>query len=434
MGGLFILALLALVAGVGIVALIETEPGYLLIAYGGYTVETSFWVGILLIATVVLLLYTLLRFLARLISSPGAVLNWAGERRLRQSARLTTRGLISFVEGNWGRSRKQLLRGARYSESPLLNYLLAARASYRLQEPEAMGRYLAQAAGSDLEAGVAVELTQAELHLQAKQYQSALDSLVQARQSVGKHPYVLDLMCRAYDGMGEIEAMAGLLPDMRKHRVAGPIELDDLEARIHHDLLEKAAVAGDGALVRARWKKYPARLKEDESSLVHYFESLLACEETAAVEKEIVRRVKKNWQPGLVNLYGRIPREGAQKQMAVAEGWLKNHSNDAELLLCLGRLAMAERQWVKARDYLERSQAAEPREETCLELGRLLNAVGEHAAAAMAFSAGTALRQKPLPELPQPDDIVPGSHRLEDAAGEDGSAGDEQDAERAPTT
>ncbi|MDP5070378.1 MAG: hypothetical protein NWQ45_05715, partial [Congregibacter sp.] len=68
MAGLFLIALLALVAGVGVVALIETEPGYLLIAYGGYTVETSFWVGILLIATAVLLLYVSLRFLHRLIT------------------------------------------------------------------------------------------------------------------------------------------------------------------------------------------------------------------------------------------------------------------------------------------------------------------------------------------------------------------------------
>ncbi|MEL7047339.1 MAG: heme biosynthesis HemY N-terminal domain-containing protein, partial [Pseudomonadota bacterium] len=67
--------------------MIETEPGYLLIAYGGYTVETSFWVGIVVIATVVLLLYTLLRFLHRLLTSPADVLTWAGTRRSQQSAR-----------------------------------------------------------------------------------------------------------------------------------------------------------------------------------------------------------------------------------------------------------------------------------------------------------------------------------------------------------
>jgi HemY protein len=224
---------------------------------------------------------------------------------------------------------------------------------------------------------------------------------------------VLHLLCKAYDGLGDIEAMAGLMPELRKHRVAGPIELDDLEARIHHDLIEQAAVTGDVALLQARWKKYPARLRDQESAQLHYLNSLLSCDEALAVEKEIVRQLKKHWRPALVNLYGRIPRESAQKQMLTAEGWLKQHADDAEVLLCLGRLAMVEREWVKARDYLERSHALAPTEEACLELGRLLTAVGDHAAAATAFRIGTDLRSAPLPELPQPDDVVPETHRLE---------------------
>ena len=414
MGGFFVIALLALLAGVGIVALIETEPGYLLIAYGGYTVETSFWVGIVLIGGTVLALYTLLRFLHRLIRSPRSVLNWAGERRLRQSARLTSRGLINFQEGNWAKSRKQLLRGARYGESPLMNYLLAARASYQLGEPEAMGRYLTQAAESDLEAGIAVDLTQAELQLQAKNYEAAVATLSTAKESVGKYPQVLPLLSRAYQGLGDVEAMADLIPAMRKHKAMGPVELDDLEAQIYHDLLEKAAVRGNTDAVNAVWKRYPARLKELDEIQLSHLQALLDCDETAAVEKEIVKRLKKSWQPALVRMYGAIPREGAQKQLATAEGWLKQHDKDADLLLCLGRLAMAERQWSKARDYLERSHGIYASEEACLELGRLLNAVGEHAAAAAAFRAGTELRSSPLPTLPQPDDVVPDTHRLEE--------------------
>lgn len=412
MGRLFLVALLALLAGVGIVALIETEPGYLLIAYGGYTVETSFWVGILLIAAVVLSLYALLRFLSRLFSSPASVLSWAGGRRLRQSGRLTSRGLVSFVEGNWVRARKQLVRGAKHSEAPLLNYLMAARASQRLQEPEAMRRYLQQAAESDLDAAMAVDLTRAEMQVQVGEYESALKTLERARQNPGKQPYALHLLFKVHDGLGDIEAMAALLPELRRHRVAGPLELDRLEARVQHDLLEQAAVTGDAALLQARWKKYPARLKEEEAVQLHYLEALLACDEVVQVEKEIVRRLKKEWRPALVRLYGRVPRQSAQKQLAVAEGWLRNHPDDPELLLCLGRLAMVERQWVKAREYLEKSHTILASEEACLELGRLLTAVGEHAAAASAFRAGAGLRSDPLPELPQPDDFVPESRRL----------------------
>ena len=414
MSRLFVIALLALLAGVGFVALIETEPGYLLIAYGGYTIESSFWVGIVLIATALLLLYTGLRFVARLLGSPGRIMHWAGARRLRQAARLSTRGVINFTQGNWSRARRQLLRGARFGESPLLNYLLAARASYRLGEPEAMRRYLTQAAGSERAARIAVDLTQAELQLHARQYEQALATLKRAQKNRGKHPFVLHLLCQAYQGLGDLEAMAALLPELRKRRVAGAAELDELEARVYRDLLEKAAVKGDAANLQALWKTYPTRLQGEEAVQFHYLEALLACDEIAVLEKEIVKRLKKQWQPRLLGLYGRIPRQGAQKQMAVAEGWLKERAKDPDLLLCIARLAMAERQWGKAREYLERSQAARPSEEVCLELGRLLMAAGEHTAAAAAFHSGAALRREPLPELPRPDDIVPATHRLEE--------------------
>jgi HemY protein len=419
MGRLLILALLALLAGVGIVALIETEPGYLLIAYGGYTVETSFWVGIVLIATVVLLLYTLVRFLHRLATSPSSVLNWAGARRLRQSARLTNRGAVSFVEGNWAKARKQLVRGARYSEAPLMNYLAAARASHRLQENDAMRRYLIQAAESDIEAGIAVDITQAELQIESRQYEQALASLEKARADIGRHPYALQLLCRVYDGLGDIEAMAALLPDLRRYRVDGPVELDELETRVYRDLLEKAAVTGDADRLRALWKRYPVRLRDTEGEQLRYLEALLECDEVETVEKEIARRLKKQWHVAFVDLYGRIPRKSASKQLAVAEGWLKRHPDDATLFLCLGRLAMVEREWSKARDYLERSHAQRPSEEVCLELGRLLTAVGDHAAAAAVFRTGVSLRSVPLPNLPQPDDVVPEDRRLAGADADD---------------
>ncbi len=183
---------------------------------------------------------------------------------------------------------------------------------------------------------------------------------------------------------------------------------------MYEGLLERASVRGNAEELKQLWKHYPARLRDTDEVQVQYLAALLACDEGPAVEKEIVRRLKKQWQPALVDLYGRIPRTSASKPLSIAEGWLKQHPDDPVLLLCLGRLAMVERAWAKARDYLERSHAQMPSEEVCLELGRLLTAVGEHAAAAAVFRVGTELRTRPLPDLPQPDDVVPESMRLED--------------------
>jgi hypothetical protein len=43
------------------------------------------------------------------------------------------------------------------------------------------------------------------------------------------------------------------------------------------------------------------------------------------------------------------------RQLQTAEGWLKDHPQDASLLLTLGRLSLQNRLWGKARDYLESS-------------------------------------------------------------------------------
>lgn len=198
---LFALLLIALLLGVGIVAVIETDPGYILVAYGNYTVETSLWVGIVLLAVFTLLIYLTLRLVRRLLGGQQSLVSWIGGRRVRASSRLTTRGLISFIEGNWTRARRQLLRGAKNSEAPLVNYLMAARSSYRLNEPDKMREYLGAAEDAESEAGIAVELTQAELRLHSGQFEQALATLVRARRNAGRHPYVLDLLHRAYYGL-----------------------------------------------------------------------------------------------------------------------------------------------------------------------------------------------------------------------------------------
>ena len=74
---LFAIALVALLLGVGIVAIIETDPGYLLMAYGNYTLEASLWVGALLLLLSVLVVFLLLRLVYQVSS---------GQRRLESNS------------------------------------------------------------------------------------------------------------------------------------------------------------------------------------------------------------------------------------------------------------------------------------------------------------------------------------------------------------
>lgn len=410
---LFLLLLVALLLGVAVVAVIETDPGYVLVAYGNYTVETSLWVGLLILVVFTLLIYAVVRLIRRLVGGQNSLSNWLGSRRSRASSRLTTRGLISFIEGNWQRARKQLLRGARNSEAPLVNYLMAARASYRLNEPEEMREYLGAAEEAEAEAGIAVELTQAELKLHARQYEQALATLVRARRNAGRHPYVLDLLHRAYYGLKDWEQLAQLLPELKKYKVLDNDAAAALEREIYTSLLATAARAGDdGDALRAAWQRMPGHLKQDESILADYVALLVASGQHAAAEKVINRALKQRWDSNLVRQYGFIESEHPARQLAQAESWLSAHTEDSQLLLCLGRLAAREKLWGKARDYFESAYRLEATPEVCAELGRLLVALGEPKVAAAYYREGLQASQAGLPELPMPEATVPPARRL----------------------
>ena len=119
---LFAITLIALLMGVGVVAIIETDPGYVLVSYGYYTLETSLWVGLFLLFLLVLVVYWTLRLVYRLLGGQRTFMSWLGNRKSQLAQRHSTRGVIHYVEGNLDRARRQLERGLDSNEAPLVNY------------------------------------------------------------------------------------------------------------------------------------------------------------------------------------------------------------------------------------------------------------------------------------------------------------------------
>jgi HemY protein len=90
------------------------------------------------------------------------------------------------------------------------------------------------------------------------------------------------------------------------------------------------------------------------------------------------------------------------KQLQTAESWLKNHTDDAGLLLTLGRLCLQSSLWGKARDYLESSLRLQRNPEACAELARLLAQLGETDRSNQLFQEGLGLLDERLLARPLP--------------------------------
>jgi HemY protein len=59
-------------------------------------------------------------------------------------------------------------------------------------------------------------------------------------------------------------------------------------------------------------------------------------------------------------LYAEVPSEKPLAQIERAEDWLREHPDDASLLLALGKLCAAEKLWGKAQSYIEGPRRLRP--------------------------------------------------------------------------
>ncbi len=312
-----------------------------------------------------------------------------------------TKGMIAVAEGNLARGEKMLGRAASTSDSPLFNYLQAARAAHLQGRDERRDEWLRLAFQETPEAANAVLLTQAEFQLDRDQYEQALATLRRLEEDSKNHVHALALMGRLYFKLEDWTALGELLPRLRKNTQIKPEVLEKWTIRVHREALDKAADAEELGLI---WKKIARGLKTDITLLEAYYNGLMRAGLNDRAEKELAASLKSNWRGPLVRLFGLVEATDTTKQLKRAEGWLKSHGEDPDLLLAAARLCLRNELWGKARSYLETVISMRPTPEAYQEYGALLAQMGEANAAADAYRDGLGMvAAKPLPAIPHID-------------------------------
>lgn len=369
--------LLLLLIGAAVALELRQDPGYILMGYGPWTVEMSLALFVLLLLATFVALYFSLRLWITVLNVPQLIRDWYQRRNWNKASVALADGLVAHAEGDWGKAEKTLIAHARISQTPVLNYLAAARAAHAQGADDRRDRYLQLAQESAPRADIAVELTQAELQVEKGQYEQALATLQHLRQLAPKHVYVLKLLVRLYRQHQDWEEVLQLLPVLRSRQVLTADELRQLERSAYVHLLTQAARDKDPVKVQNLWARVPKALRWDEKVLSVYASQMLALNEGALVEPLLRTALERRWSDHLVYLYGMIVEPNSARRLAHAEGWLKDRTRNAALLLTLGRLCMRQRLWGKARAYLEASVANGALAESYHTLAQLLEQMGE---------------------------------------------------------
>lgn len=370
------------------------DPGYVVINFRGYVIEMS----VPVLAGFAFAFVLAVWLIRKLIVAPRRLGEAAGRYRSARSGQKLTKGMIAVAEGNFSRGEKMLGRAASTSDSPLFNYLQAARAAHLQGRDDRRDEWLRLAYEEIPEAANAILLTQAEFQIDRGESEQALATLRRLEEDSKNHSHALALMGRLYYKLKDWASLADLLPRLRKNTQVKPETLDKWTIRVHQQALDTAA---DVEVLDQTWKGIARKLRSDMTLLNAYYQGLIRAGLHDRAEKELAAALRAEWRGPLVRLFGLIEATDTTKQLKRAEGWLKNHGEDPDLLLAAARLCLRNELWGKARSYLETVIGMRPTPEAYQEYGNLLTQMGEADAAADAYKDGLGMvGAKPLPAIP----------------------------------
>ncbi len=385
MNRLLYILLISAITIVGFTMFQHKDLGQISISFAGQSFETNlvvFGAAFLCVLFVILVLAKSWQ----LIKQSFLYLSSRREKRLTEKARLSlSQGLIEYAEGRFEQAEKTLLQQIKYSDNRLPVYLTAARAAQQLGAHERRDEYLHKALLEAPEAEIAIGLTKAELQLAHQQNEQALATLSQLNQLSANHTYILTLLVNTYRHLQDWDNLKEILPSLKKHGKLSAESFLSFEIAVCNGQLSNLSKNRDSSLLVTYWKDIPQHLKALPEVIEHYARLLITVDAAGEAENTLRLYLNKNWQESSIILYSELEVLVENKQLEMAESWLKEHQHNAWLLLALGKMCITRSLWGKARNYLEASIAISPMPENYLKLARLLEEHMDDSAAAQEY-------------------------------------------------
>lgn len=367
---------------------ISNDAGYVFIAYRQWTIETTLWFALfslIIIVFAVLAIYNLLKSLLR---TNKRINHWRKKRRRRRARYLANQGLRLLAEGQWQKAENALLRRVEDSEVPFLNYIAAAFAAQAQGKYKTRDEDLRQAGLLNTASALAVTLSQAQLQMQAGQYEEAAATLYHIHKKYPQHVHALALLKDAYVALKDWASLFELLPVLLKRNVLSVEQYNELEYQTYSNLMEQKLEEKQFQELDELWRKLPKRLHSDPRLTAIYVDSLTVQNRNRQALQLITEILKKQWVGSLVQRFGQIEGPDLKKQLHTGENWLKIYDNQPKLLLTLGRLSAKLELWGKAKQYFESALQLSATATSYFELASILDQLGEYENAYYYYKAG----------------------------------------------
>jgi HemY protein len=373
----FLIWFLALFAAAVALTLATHNPGYVQLVYPPYRIEMSLSLFVISLLSIFVLGYLLVRLLISAVNLPAYVRAFREDRAQSKGRTAMMESLTAFFEGRYSAAENAAVRAMELGEKSGLNPIVAARSAHELREFDKRDAYLADAEQKKVGESTMRLMAKTEFQLDQKQPQSALGSLKELNDAGGKRKHVgaLTLELKAQQLAGNWDAVLDVATQLEKRNAIDSTLSIQLRQRAWLEKLRTHAHTPEA--LRSLWKTIPGEFKQRPKIAATAAHAFLKMHDPVTASKLLVESLNAQWDSDLVSLYGDCHTEDATAQIDQAERWLKIQTNDAGLLLALGKLCLHQQLWGKAQSYLDASISLHPSQEAYNSLGKLAEKLGK---------------------------------------------------------
>jgi HemY protein len=388
--------LLGLVVLAVAASLLARNEGLVLFVLPPWQAGITLNLFIVLLALAFILAYGLIRGLLFSLGLPARARAYRQARDQAEAQAAMEEAIRLLFVGRYGHALRAAEGVWKTGQSAGAAALIAARAAHRMREAEKVALWLERARAVGPETIAAAHMIAAEMFLELDDAQAALLHLQELQRQHGRHIAALRLEMRARQRLGDMQGVLKLVRQLEKRGGMSAQAAREIRRKAHQQAL--AQRQADAGQLLDYFQSLPKKERAPRLALAAARSLHQAGADDAAaeiVENAIAAQAgDDDWLPELAALYGQLaspPGKALIARIARADDWLRQHPEDSQLLLALGRICARQQLWGKAKSYLEASLSIHASREAHLALARLLDALQETEAANRHFRLAAEL-------------------------------------------
>lgn len=354
-------------------------PAYVLLVYPPYRIELSLMLFAVLLLLTFVSGYGVVRLVLGVLRMPAYVRKYRLGRARAKTRKLLDEELGAYFEGRYADSERAATRAMELGDTSTLHPIIAARSAHELREYKKRDAYLSATAGKTIGDTSMRLMTTGKFLLDQRDPQGALGALQELRdKGVKGHLGALTLELKAHQQAGNWDEVLNVLYQLEKRAGIDAALASQLRQQAWQGKIRQQT---DLKGLTTCLKNMPADFKRRGKIAATAARALNQHGGGSIAQQLLTDSLDEQWSSELVALYGDCVSGDVVAQIEQAEKWLAQHSQDAGLLLALGKLCLHQKLWGKAQNYLDASNSIAPSHAAYTALGQLAERLGKSAEA-----------------------------------------------------